>query len=51
MHTRPVYMYHLNKGLDIYLKNDNLLILGGLNSEFKENFLNDFSNANNLKRL
>ena len=48
----PNYMYHLNKGLMSYLKHyDNLLILGDLNSEFKENCLNDFSNVSNLKKM
>ena len=45
-------MHHLNKGLDVYLKNyNNLLILGDLNSELEETCLNDFCNANNLKSL
>ena len=45
-------MHHLNKGLDVYLKNyDNLLILGDLNSELEETCLNDFCNVNNLKSL
>ena len=46
------HLHHLNKTLDVYLKNcDNLLILGDLNSELKSNCLNDFSNVNNLKSL
>ena len=46
------HMHHLNKGLDVYLKNyDNLLILGDLNSELEEACLNDFCNVNNLKSL
>ena len=46
------HMHHLNKGLDVYLKNyDNLLILGDLNSELEETCLNDFCNVNNLKSL
>ena len=45
-------MHHFNKGLDVYLKNyDNLLILGDLNSELEETCLNDFCNVNNLKSL
>ena len=43
------HMYHLEKDLGIYLKHDNLLILGDLKSESKENCWNDFSNASNLK--
>lgn len=50
-HTRPVYMYHLNKGLDIYLKHNNLLMLGDFNSELKYSCLNKFSNVSNLKNL
>ena len=43
-------MYHLEKDLGIYLEHyDNLLILGDLKSELKENCWNDFSNSNNLK--
>ena len=46
------HLHHLNKSLDVYLKNcDNLLILGDLNSELKGNYLNDFSNVNILKAL
>ena len=46
------HMHHLNKGLDVYLKNyDNLIILGDLNSELEETCLNDFCNVNNLKSL
>ena len=45
------HMHHLNKGLDVYLKNYNLLILGDLNSELEETCLNDFCNVNNLKSL
>ena len=42
----------MNKGLDIYLKHyDNLLILGDLNSELKDSCLNAFANVNNLKSL
>ena len=45
-------MHHLNKGLDVYLKHyDNLLILGDLNSELKDSCLSDFSNVNNLISL
>ena len=39
------HRYHLNKDLG------NLLILGDLNSDLKENFLNVFSDVNNLKSL
>ena len=40
----------MNKGLDVYLKHyDNLLILGDFNSELKDGCLNVFSNVNNLK--
>ena len=46
------HMHHLNKDLDVYLKNyDNLLILGDLNSELEETCLNDFCNVSNLKSL
>ena len=42
----------MNKGLDVYLKHyDNLLILGDLNSDLKDGCLNAFSNVNNLKSL
>ena len=45
-------MHHLNKGLDVYLKNyDNILILGDLNSEFEEPCLNNFCKVNNLISL
>ena len=37
------YLHHLNKGLDVYLKGfDNILIMGDLNSEVTENCLNGF---------
>ena len=46
------HLRHLNKGLDVYLKHyDNLLILGDLNSELKDSGLNDFYNVNNFKSL
>ena len=46
------HLHHLNKGLDVYLKHyDNLLILGDLNSELKDRCLNDFSDVNNFKSL
>ena len=46
------HLHHLNKGLDVYLKYyDNLLILGHLNSKLKDSCLNDFSNVNDLKSL
>ena len=46
------HLHHLNKGLDVYLKHyDNLLILGDLNSDLKDGCLNAFSNVNNLKSL
>ena len=41
----------MNKGLDAYLKHDNLLILGYLSSDLKDNCLNNFCNVNNLKSL
>ena len=45
-------MHHFSKGLDVYLKHyDNLLILGDLNSELKDSCLNAFSNVINLKTL
>ena len=51
-HNISNHLHHLNKGLDVYLKHyDNLLILGDLNSELKDSCLNDFSNVNNLKSL
>ena len=44
-------MHHLNKGLDVYLKHyDNLLILGEPNFDLKDGYLNAFSNVN-LKSL
>ena len=45
------HLHHLNKGLDVYLKHDNLLVFRDLNSELKDNCLNDLSNVNNLKYL
>ena len=46
------HLRHLNKGLDVYLKSyDNILIMGDFNSEFSENFLNSFCNVNSLKTL
>ena len=45
------HLHHLNKGLDVYLKHDKLLILGDLNSDLKDGCLNTFSNVNNLKSL
>ena len=46
------HLHHLNKGLDVYLKSyDNILIMGDLNSEVSENCLNGFCNVNNLKTL
>ena len=45
------HLHRLNKGLHVYLKYyDNLLILGDLNSELKDNCLNDFSNVNSLNK-
>ena len=46
------HLHHLNKGLDVYLKSyDNILIMGDFNSEFSENCLNSFCNVNSLKTL
>ena len=46
------HLHHLNKGLDVYLKQyDNLLILGDLKTESKDSCLNDFSNVTILKAL
>ena len=46
------HLHHLNKGLDVYLKSfDNILIMGDLNSEVSENCLNGFCNVNSLKTL
>ena len=46
------HLHHLNKGLDLYLKSyDNILIMGDLNSEVSENCLNGFCNVNSLKTL
>ena len=46
------HLHHLNKGLDVYLKSyDNILIIGDFNSEFSENCLNGFCNVNSLKTL
>ena len=46
------HLHHLEKVLDVYLKHyDNLLILGDLNSDLKDDCLNSFSNVNNLKSL
>ena len=43
------HLHHLNKGLDVYLKSyDNILIMG---DEFSENCLNSFCNVNSLKTL
>ena len=46
------HLYHLNRGLDVYLKSfDNILIMGDLNSEVSENCLNGFCNVNSPKTL
>ena len=45
------HLQRLNKGLDIYLKHNNLLMLGDFNSELKYSCLNKFSNVSNLKNL
>ena len=46
------HLQHLNKVLDVHLKRyDNLLILGDLNSELRDNCLNNFSSVNHLKSL
>ena len=43
-------LHHLNKGLDVYLKSyDDILIMRDLNSEVSENCLNGFCNVNSLK--
>ena len=44
-------MRHLNKGLDVYLKHYDKLILGDLKSDLKDGCLNAFSNVNNLKSI
>ena len=47
-----IHMHHLSKGLDIYMnKYDNILFLGDFNSETSENYLNDFCNAYNLRKM
>ena len=46
------HLHHLNKDLDVYLNSfDNILIMGDLNSEDSENFLNGFCNVNSPKIL
>ena len=46
------HLHHLNKGLDVFSKSyNNILIMGDLNSEVSENFLNGFCNINCLKIL
>ena len=46
------HLHHLNKGLDVYLKSyDNILIMGDLNSEVSENCLNGFCNVSSLNAL
>ena len=53
-HTSNIsnHLHHLNKGLDVYLKSyDNILVMGDFNSEFGENYLNSFCNVNSLKTL
>ena len=46
------HMHHLSKGLDIYMnKYDNILFLGDFNSETSENYLNDFCNVYNLRKM
>ena len=46
------HRHHLNKGLDVYLKRyDNIQIMGDLNSEVSENYLNGFCGVNSLKTL
>ena len=46
------HMHHLSKGLDIYMnKYDNILFLGDFNSETSENYLNDFCNAYNWRKM
>ena len=46
------HQHHLKKCLDVYLNNyDNILIMGDLNSEVTDNFLNGFCNVNSLETL
>ena len=46
------HLHHLNKGLDVYLKSyDNILIMGDLNLEVSKNYLNGLCNVNSLKSL
>ena len=48
----PNHLHYLNKGLDVYLKSyDNILIMGDLNSKVSESSLNGFCNFNSLKTL
>ena len=45
------HLHHLNKGLDVYLKHyNNLLILGGFNSEYKTAVFSNFDNAKGLSK-
>ena len=48
------HMHHLSKGLDIYMnKYDNILFLGGFNSERSGSYLNEnyFFNVYNLRNI
>ena len=46
------YLHHLDKGLDVYLKHyNNLLVLGDLISDLKNSCLNAFSNVNLMSKI
>ena len=45
------HLHHLNKGLDVYLKSYDILIMKDLTSEVSENCLDGFCNVNSLKTL
>ena len=45
------HLHHLGKGLDNFIGNYNILLLGDFNSEFSEPSLNDFCDIYNLKNL
>ena len=46
------HLYHLDKGLDVFLKHfDKLLILGDLYLELRDKCFNGFSTVNNIKNL
>ena len=44
-------MHHLGKGLDRYIGNCDIFLLGDFNSELSESCLNDFCDICNLKNL